>query len=60
MLVRLCPTQNIAYKVEIKNDTNNNQKRYLGSSKIAFKRCSNHTRDFKHRNYEKHIVFQTY
>ena len=39
---------------KVSNKTNNEYKRYLGVSKTPFKeRFRNHTRDFKHKKYEK-------
>ena len=49
-----CLTPNIVYEVQITNNTNGDQKRYLGASETGFKeRFSNHKRDFKHKKYEK-------
>ena len=49
-----CLTPNIVYEAQITNNTNHNQKRYLGASETPFKeRFSNHKRDFKHKKYEK-------
>ena len=49
-----CLTPNIVYEAQITNNTNDDQKRYLGASETPFKeRFSNHKRDFKHKKYEK-------
>ena len=43
-------TSNIVYKEKVSNKTNNQCKRYLAASETPFR---NHTRDFKHKKYEK-------
>ena len=49
-----CLTPNIVYEGQITNNTNDDQKRYLGASETPFKeRFNNHKRDFKHKKYEK-------
>ena len=49
-----CLTPNTVYEGQITNNTNVDQKRYLGASETPFKeRFSNHKRDFKHKKYEK-------
>ena len=49
-----CLTPNIVYEAQITNNTNVDQKRYLGASETPFKeRFNNHKRDFKHKKYEK-------
>ena len=49
-----CLTPNTVYEARVTNKTNNDCKRYLGASEIPFKeRFRNHTRDFKHKKYEK-------
>ena len=49
-----CVTPNIAQEAKFSNKTNNECKRCLGALKTPFKeRFRNHTRDFKHRKYEK-------
>ena len=49
-----CLTPNIVYEAKVSNKTNNECKRYLGASETPFKeRFRNHTRDFKHKKYEK-------
>ena len=45
---------NIVYEAKVSSKTNNGCKRCLGASKTPFKeRFRNHTRDFKHKKYEK-------
>ena len=52
--MRKCLTPNIVHEAKVFNKTNNKCKRYLGASETPFKeRFRNHTRDFKHRKYEK-------
>ena len=62
VLSRVCPldnhclTPNTVYEAKASNKTNNECKRYLKhhSSETPFKkRFRNHTRDFKHKKYEK-------
>ena len=60
MPVTLWPTPNTVYKTEIKIDTDDNKKRYLGSSKIPFKRHRKHARNFKHEYHEMNTVFLIY
>ena len=49
-----CLTPNIVYDAQITNNTNDDQKRYLGASETPFKeRFNNHKRDFKYKMYEK-------
>ena len=49
-----CLTPNIVYEAKVSNRGNNECKRYLGASETPSKeRFRNHTRDFKHKNYEK-------
>ena len=43
-------TPNIIYEVQITNNTNDDQKSYLGASETPLKeRFSNHKRDFKYK-----------
>ena len=52
--MRKCLTFNIVHEAKIFNKTNNECKRYLSDSKTPYKeRFRNHTRDFKHKKYEK-------
>ena len=49
-----CLSPNIVNEGQIPNNTNDDQKRYLGASETPFKeRFNNHKRDFKHKKYEK-------
>ena len=49
-----CLTTSIVYEAKVCNKTNNECKRYLGASETPFKeRFRSHTRDFKHKKYEK-------
>ena len=49
-----CLTPSIVYEAKVSNKTNNECKRYLGASETPFKeRFRSHTRDFKHKKYEK-------
>ena len=49
-----CLTLNIVYEAQITNNTNDDQKRYLGALAAPLKeRFSNHKRGFKHKKYEK-------
>ena len=48
-----CLTPNMVYKAQITNNTNDDQKRYLGASETPFmERFSNHKRYFKHKKYQ--------
>ena len=52
---------NIVYKAKVSNKTNNECKRYVGASETPFKeRFQNHTRDFKHKKYEKSTELSKY
>ena len=56
-----CLTPNIIYEVQITNNTNDDQKRYLGASETPFKeRFSNHKRDFKDKKYKKSTELSKY
>ena len=49
-----CFTPNTVYEAEISYKTNHECKKYLGASGTPFKeRFRNHTKDFKHKKYEK-------
>ena len=47
-----CLTQEIVYRADVKNLTNDEKKIYVRVTETSFKeRFSNHTRDFKHLQY---------
>ena len=49
-----CLTSNTVYEAKVSNEINDECKRYLGAFGRPFKgRFRNHTRDFKHKMYEK-------
>ena len=49
-----CLTPNIIYEAQITSNTNDEHKEHLGTTETSLnKRYSDHTRDFKHKNYMK-------
>ena len=49
------------YEAKVSTDTKNKSKRYLGASETPFKeRFRNHTKDFKHKKYEKYTELSKY
>ena len=47
-------TPNTIYEAEITNNTNDENKKYLGAAETLFKETySNHLREFKHKKYMK-------
>ena len=54
-----CLTSNIIYEAQITSNTNDEHKEYLGITKTSLKeRYSDHTRDFKHRNFKVYLEFE--
>ena len=51
----------IAYEAKVSIENNDGFKRYLGAAETSFKeRFRNHTRDFKHKKYQKCIELSKY
>ena len=56
-----CLTPNVIYEAEVRNDSNDEIKRYIGASETPFKlRYSNHVKDFKHKKYVKNTELSKY